>query len=526
MMCLMAVLLTSPIVVNFSFAQDPPEMFISPATTITNPTEYFTVEVYLVDAVGVAAWEFKVTWDLALTEFPPETVEGGFFQDAGYGTYFQVSNSILYKNVLAGCFMTEPGSVDGEGTLAYITFQVKATESGASTIHLYDTKLWDENGYLIPHTTTDGTFGTTKPKPIFTWTPAHPLPGELVTFDGSASYDPDGGNIVAWAWDFGDGSPIEYGMVVTHTYDDYRLEPYHVKLTVTDDDDLASWFVIKDLAIWRDLGIVSVWPSMDEWDTTAITGYQTYVDYYMDLPGLLWLLITVVNFGTQTEDFHVDCYMDADTSVIGDEFVFVNIYTFEPGLDWTVAPDAGTGFGLAFLLDVSYGAGVFGINDPVPPGDYTITAIMTSEFDQDPTNNMGQEPFGLHGSVEVTRIVRASAGKADHVYKMKHGPIIFGGFIANFDNTYDILRAPDDQGEYGMLVVEIMDEMGEIVAHLTSDIVYLDYLEECPDQLTVMWSDLAEGTYTGLAWAEFGTDEGYLPFWGENTIDFTFSIVP
>jgi len=524
LMCLMAVLLISPIVVNFSFAQDPPHMFISPASIITNPTEYFDIEVYLVDAVGVAAWEFKVTWDLALTEFPPATVEGGFFQDQGFLTEFHVVNNILYNNVLVGCFLAEQGSVDGEGTLAAMKFQIKATESGASAIHLFDTKLWDEEGNLITHSTADGYFGTTKPKPIFSWTPAYPLPGELVTFDGSASYDPDGGNIVAWAWDFGDGSTGN-GMVVTHTYAGYREEPYHVKLTVTDDDDMASWFVIKDLPIWRDVGIVSVWPSMDEWDTTAITGYQTYVDYYMDLPGLLWLLITVVNFGTQREEFHIDCYMDSDTSVIGDEFAFVDIYDFDPGLDWAVNPGAGTGFGCAFLLDVSYGAGVFGINDPVPPGAYTITAIMTSEFDQDPTNNMGRVEFGLHGSVELTKIVRASAGQADHVYKMKHGPIVFGGFISNFDNTYDILRAADDQGEYAVLAIDMMDESGEIVAHLTSDVVYLDYLD-VTDQLTVMWSDLAEGTYTGLAYVEFGTDGGYLPYWGENTVEFNFVIVP
>ncbi len=56
--------------------------------------------------------------------------------------------------------------------------------------------------------------------------------GSPITFDGSASSDPDG-EVVAWDWDFGDGAPGE-GEQPTHTY----REPgtWTVTLTVTDDD--------------------------------------------------------------------------------------------------------------------------------------------------------------------------------------------------------------------------------------------------------------------------------------------------
>jgi PKD repeat protein len=62
-----------------------------------------------------------------------------------------------------------------------------------------------------------------------------PLGGNFplnVTFDGSASIDSDGGTIVSYAWDFGDGS-TGAGAVVTHTYTQPGL--YYATLKVTDN---------------------------------------------------------------------------------------------------------------------------------------------------------------------------------------------------------------------------------------------------------------------------------------------------
>ena len=53
-----------------------------------------------------------------------------------------------------------------------------------------------------------------------------------VTFDASASYDPDG-SIVDYVWDFGDGSTAS-GVRVEHIFP-FRLE-YLVTLTVVDND--------------------------------------------------------------------------------------------------------------------------------------------------------------------------------------------------------------------------------------------------------------------------------------------------
>lgn len=65
---------------------------------------------------------------------------------------------------------------------------------------------------------------------------------ETLHFDGSWSYDPDG-YIVSYEWDFGDGTPIESGEIVSHAYDAPGI--YTVTLIVTDNqgstgDDMAT----------------------------------------------------------------------------------------------------------------------------------------------------------------------------------------------------------------------------------------------------------------------------------------------
>ena len=60
---------------------------------------------------------------------------------------------------------------------------------------------------------------------------------DVITFDASGSYDIDG-VIENYIWDFGDGSPSEKGISVSHTYT--TNGSYIVSLHVIDDDDGVS----------------------------------------------------------------------------------------------------------------------------------------------------------------------------------------------------------------------------------------------------------------------------------------------
>jgi|GEM_PF-1261920 len=70
------------------------------------------------------------------------------------------------------------------------------------------------------------------PAASFTYSPENPVVGDEVTFDASASADPDG-EIASWEWDFGDIN-TDSGEIVTHTYS--TAGDYTVTLTVTDDE--------------------------------------------------------------------------------------------------------------------------------------------------------------------------------------------------------------------------------------------------------------------------------------------------
>lgn len=97
----------------------------------------------------------------------------------------------------------------------------------------------------------------------FTSTPSSAPTGTAITFDGIASYDPDG-TVVSYSWGFGDGA-TGTGSVVTHSYT--LAKTYAVTLTVTDNGGVTG-STTSQVTITDRPPVVSSTPS----PTTANTG--------------------------------------------------------------------------------------------------------------------------------------------------------------------------------------------------------------------------------------------------------------
>ncbi|OGS51197.1 MAG: hypothetical protein A3K65_00705 [Euryarchaeota archaeon RBG_16_68_12] len=137
-------------------------------------------------------------------------------------------------------------STDPDGTIVSYAwdFGDSATGSGVTTTHAYAATgtytvalvVTDDLGLTNRSTASVLVRNPRAPVASFTATPSPVNPGALVTFNGSASFDPDG-TIVSYAWDFGDSSGGT-GITATHAY--AASGRYPAVLLVVDNDSLSS----------------------------------------------------------------------------------------------------------------------------------------------------------------------------------------------------------------------------------------------------------------------------------------------
>lgn len=138
----------------------------------------------------------------------------------------------------------------------------------------------------------------------FTYSPTEPITNQIVTFNASASDDPDG-HIVGYKWDFGDGNTTSVtNPIIYHTYTENRT--HTVTLNVTDNDgltDITTDDVTVSLPLVHDVAVTSVTPN----PTTVAPGQYVSVT------------VIVENQGDFAETFNVTAYYD--TNAIGMETV-------------------------------------------------------------------------------------------------------------------------------------------------------------------------------------------------------------
>jgi PKD repeat protein len=150
-----------------------------------------------------------------------------------------------------------------------------------SSTEPFSTHSWSDPGkYLVILRITDNDGATDmkaqqvtvtenqKPIADFYYTPEKPIVGQGVTFDASASYDPDG-YIISYKWDFGDQTSGT-GKVTSHVY---STAGYHtVTLTVRDNDNA---------------------------EVTSSKSIEIYsIDLHIEIQGGFGVKMTIMNTGT------------------------------------------------------------------------------------------------------------------------------------------------------------------------------------------------------------------------------------
>lgn len=229
---------------------------------------FFSVSLTVTGVTDLDGWESKLTFTpgkLAIADAVyPGPGDSPFCVDPGTPGCYNLPKLVAIDNV-AGTVSFGATSIpipasgpSGTGPLAMITFEVLCN-SCSDTIGFagLDPITGDDPTKLrsvtpagivtIQHTRVPGTFSNlpqNAPTASFTITPGTGAKvNDLVTFDASASRDPDG-SLVQYNWNFGDGTR-ENVTTPIHTHRFATAKTYTITLVVVDNADLASEAVSK-----------------------------------------------------------------------------------------------------------------------------------------------------------------------------------------------------------------------------------------------------------------------------------------
>ena len=169
------------------------------------------------------------------------------------------------------------------------TYQIRLTVTDNHTIPLKDT-----------YNDTTVTITALKPVANFTVSETEAYVNEVIAFTASASYDPDGGPIVTYEWDFDDGNvTVVSNPIMEHTYTSPHNKTYYVNLTVTDNDGQNGTYA-KSIQITAFDPVANFTISKTEAFVGEPITFNASASYDPDGPDIRGIVHYEWNFGDET----------------------------------------------------------------------------------------------------------------------------------------------------------------------------------------------------------------------------------
>jgi PKD repeat protein len=171
------------------------------------------------DTAGLMVTIQNVTPTAVAVVNPVSTFEGSLTTFDGSGSSDPGADIVTYDWIFGD------GGVGSGITTTHIY-----TDNGTYTVEL--TVIDDDGAFSVDNLVV--TAQNVAPNAAFIANPTTTDEGDTVLFDGSSSSDPGVNDTLSYQWDFGDGSPVGGGAVISHTYAADGV--YTATLVVADDD--------------------------------------------------------------------------------------------------------------------------------------------------------------------------------------------------------------------------------------------------------------------------------------------------
>lgn len=304
-----------------TFKVDPPMLFAELG-------EYFTVNLTIMHAVDVYAWQANLTFDPSVLRCVDASLPSDHFLAGRPQGTVGLQKTIFSNSIVVGTnILGDYEGMHGSGTLVTIEFEVVGT--GESVLGIDDTPgvaAWTMvgNHFLIytypPYLKMEDGYTSNvdhPPTASFTHSPSMPDVNETTTFNASLSSDPDG-YIIRYEWDFGDGNYAnETNPITTHAYT--AEGTYAVVLTVIDNATATQ----KMMDTFNTTEVPHLWyeqrSSYSE-EVKLLAAHDIAVTSASASPSRVTvgepvtISVTVTNHGKETETFDVVAYYDGNTA--------------------------------------------------------------------------------------------------------------------------------------------------------------------------------------------------------------------